>query len=94
MSLADELLADLDEIDNDDLEKKLESIKEEPIETEDAETEAEVTPMEIDVSVSKSIHFRSIQSVLPFFRISSRCHRSVNCASYTIRSRCDRSSRR
>lgn len=70
MSLADELLADLEEIDNDDLEKKLESIKEEPIETEDAETELEVTPMEIDVSVSKPTRSRSAGTIFTHFPTS------------------------
>lgn len=52
MSLADELLADLEEIDNDDLAEQLESIKEEPIEAENVEiTEVDIMPMEIDVSV-------------------------------------------
>lgn len=52
MSLADELLADLEEIDNTDLLEKLESIKEEPDDTEDDPFEADTTPMDIDVTVS------------------------------------------
>lgn len=58
MSLADELLADLEENDNYDLEEKL-NVKEEPIEEDEVDTKEHVVaePMEIDVSVSGSFHF-------------------------------------
>lgn len=52
MSLADELLADLEEVDNDDLEEKLESLNEAEEELETNENEAPTIPMEIDVSVT------------------------------------------
>lgn len=54
MSLADELLADLEENDNYDLEEKL-NVKEEPIEEDEVDIKEHVVvePMEIDVSVSE-----------------------------------------
>lgn len=52
MSLADELLADLEEDNNDDLEEKLNTIKEEPEEEDEIDTKEHfVEEMEIDVSV-------------------------------------------
>lgn len=52
MSLADELLADLDEIDNEDLEEKLNGIKEEADEIEEDETnESNFEPMDIEIPV-------------------------------------------
>lgn len=74
MSLADELLADLEEIDNDDLAEKLESIKEEPLETEDADiTEVDITPMDIDVSVSIQLSFKRKQTLIrrSYLQVSS-----------------------
>lgn len=53
MSLADELLADLDEIDNDDLEEKLCEVKEEPAEVEEEDAkESNYEPMDVDIPVS------------------------------------------
>lgn len=53
MSLADELLADLDDIDNDDLEEKLPEIKEEPMEIEeDDKNTPNFVPFTVDPSVS------------------------------------------
>lgn len=59
MSLADELLADLeDENDNDDLEEKL-GIKDEPIDDDEMDSKEHVfEEMEIDVSVTNSSYFQ------------------------------------
>lgn len=56
MSLADELLADLeDENDNDDLEEKL-AIKDEPIDDDEMDSKEHLAEaMEIDVSVTNSV---------------------------------------
>lgn len=64
MSLADELLADLDEIDNEDLEEKLNGIKEEVDEIEEDETnESSFEPMDIDIPV-RIIHNLNSKSVI------------------------------
>lgn len=61
MSLADELLADLEEIDNTDLEEKLNAIKEEPEEIEEDDTkELGIEPMDVDISVSIKLDYGNL----------------------------------
>lgn len=53
MSLADELLADLDDIENDDLKAKLSRIKEEPVEIDVNDSKVtEIEPMDVEILVS------------------------------------------
>lgn len=53
MSLADELLADLDEIDNDDLEEELSEVKDEPAEIEEDDAQKSIyEPMDVEIPVS------------------------------------------